>query len=217
MKIDKAGFTLIELLLSTLIFSILVLSIAASFHSGILSYDRIDASFDTYQTARLVLSRISRDLSNSFSYPIPKKDAVFSAGDRSIEFFTILDLFDEQGRSSLSVCRVIYEFDGDVLRRTLLKGIDALNPAVIAEKSEPVGADPCVCPLLKDISFEYAYSINDPANEKAFGWQDSWPKQDAPGQKEILPLAVRIKLCLTQKNRQGEDRTVEFNKLVSLN
>ena len=51
---------------------------------------------------------------------------------------------------------------------------------------------------VKDISFEYVTG-----------------KTDEPLEKNILPLAVKIKLSLIEKSRQGEN-IIEFNKTVSL-
>lgn len=206
MKIaQKRSFSLVELLLSVSILSILVLSAASVFHTGILSYNRIDTSFDTCRTGRLILDRIALDLKRSFSYL--RDDSKFVGDGQRMEFFTVIDLFDETGNNRYSICRIIYELDGSGLKRSLFKGTEAL-------KSDVSGKSEVLAGNIKDIVFEYIDAQNSPSD--ASGRQDSWPKQDNSEQKRSRPSAIKIKLSLTQPIRRQGEKTMEFGRLVAL-
>lgn len=193
----RYGFTLIELLIATSIFSVVILSLYSAFHTGILSYRKIDSASIVYQNARIVLNRIELDLKNSFVYS--DTDSRFKGDTESVEFFSILDTFDKEGNIYSHICQIKYEFSDGILKRTCYKGLDALkeNPSVEAEE---------LSFAVNEVSFQYE---TDKANEPS---QEFWPKDN---QKSILPLAVRIKLVLIEKLKQ-EENPIEFNKVISL-
>jgi len=199
------GFTLIELLIATSIFSIIILSLYSAFQSGISSYNRVDSAFNLYQTARIVFNRIELDLKDSFIYL--EDDSKFKGTSQTLEFFSVIDSF-EKGQAFSNICRVKYELNNDILKRIFYQGLDALEENSKFE-GEELSSD------VKEISFQYAYATN--SLDKSYDWQESWPKENDLTQRKTLPLAVKIKLSLTEKDRhQKELGIVVFNKTVPL-
>jgi type II secretory pathway component PulJ len=92
---------LIEFLIATAIFSIIIVSVYASFQTGILSYRGIDAAFQTYQTARVVLNRLESDIKNSFAY-FPE-DSQFKGNSCEIEFLGVIDKFSGKALPQFAV------------------------------------------------------------------------------------------------------------------
>lgn len=211
---QKKGFTLIELLISCAIFSVIVLSIYSAFQTGILSYNKLDSSFDLYQTAGITCNKIERDLRNSFVYRTD--DSKFNADKYHLDFFSRLDSMNSQAEVYPEICRIIYKLDGDVLKRTCYKGLDALEKDT---SDLDIQADD-LAGQVKEISFEYAYPVTTPP-EKCYDWQEIWPHEidsEHPNEKKELPLAVRITIVLSETklkpNQQAKD--LEFIKIISL-
>jgi hypothetical protein len=200
----KLSLTLIELLIATSIFSVIILSIYSAFQMGILSYRRIDSAFQVYQMARITLNRMELDLKNSFAYA--KEDSKFKGSDKAIDFFSLIDSYS-RGGESLGLFRIKYEWAIDALKRSCYKGEDALKKDTEAEAQES-SFD------IKDISFKFAYHTEDP--DRPYDWQTVWPKDNS--QKNTLPLAIKIKLSLIEKDsRQKQpEKVIEFDKTIYL-
>ncbi|MFH1440910.1 MAG: type II secretion system protein GspJ [Candidatus Omnitrophota bacterium] len=213
---QEKGFTLIELLISAAIFSVIVLSIYSAFRTGILSYNKVDSSFDLYQTARIAFNKIEHDLRNSFIYLQKdlqsKESSSFKADKYRLDFFSRLDSINSQAQTYPEICRVIYELDGNVLKRACYKGLDALEDI----SGLDIQADD-LAGQVKEISFEYAFSVIN-NSEKCYDWQEVWPEQNIDEQEKSLPLAVRIKLVLSETNLKPnqQPKDLEFIKIVSL-
>jgi type II secretion system protein J len=204
-KQAKSGFTLIELLIAALIFSIIIISIYSTFQTGILSYKKIDSAFEVYQAARIILKRMELDLKNAFIYG--QEDSKFKGSPQALNFFTTVDSF-EKGRMYTNICRIKYEFSDNKLKRAYYKGLDAL-----IETQDAIGEE--LNSDIQEVTFNYAYATNIP--EKPYDWADNWPKEDDVNQKKNLPLAVKIKISLRQKDKAlQEGRVIEFNKIVPL-
>lgn len=204
------GFILIELLISAAIFSVIVLSIYSAFQTGILSYNKLDSSFDLYQTARIVFNKIEHDLRNSFPYF--EKDSKFKAGKQQLDFFSRLDSINSQAEVYSEICRIIYKLDGDVLKRACCKGMDALEDVSKLD----IQADD-LAGQVKEISFDYAFAVRN-NSEKCYDWQDIWPQENDKDQEKSLPLAVRITLVLREVNIRSkqQENNVEFIKIIPL-
>jgi len=200
------GFTLIEVLISASIFSIIILSLYSAFRTGITAYNKIDSAFSVYQSARVILSRISLELKNSFSYR--GNDSLFKGQNQELEFISIIDLFEENNFLR-DICRIKYIWEDGVLKRICLRGIDGLKEEDIEFEGDELSSD------LKEILFQYAYSTGDP--DSPYDWQDVWPEEENLEQKKNLPLAVKIKLSLIERDRhQKEIGVVDFIKIVPL-
>lgn len=185
---QKTGFTLVELLIAVSIFSIIILSLFSAFQTGILSYKKIDSAFEVFQTARLILNRIEKDLKNTFIYYAD--DSKFIGNSKAMDFYSIIDIFDNEGNMNGVVCRIKYELAQEGLKRYCYKGIDALL------ENTGIGAD-ILSSKIKEISFKYAYPGTTP--DKIYEWQEEpWPIDE--NQKKALPLAVKIELTLKDNN-----------------
>lgn len=203
------GFTLVELLIAASIFSVIMLSLYSAFQTGILSYNRIDSAFNVYQTARIVLNRIELDLKNSFIYS--KADSKFIGNSQTLELYSIVDTFQE-GEVSSKASLIKYDLSDGILKRTCYAGLGTLkeNPEITGDV---LSSD------VEELSFQYAYTAANP--DKLYDWQDSWPNIDDISKKneqeKTLPLAVKIKLALIERDRQEKKiGIIEFNKIVSL-
>lgn len=195
----KSGFTLIELLIVIAIFSLLLLSIYSAFRTGLLSHEKVDAATNLYQKARLSFSLIEAELKNAFIYG--KDDSRFIGGSQSMEFFSLLDNYDKTGKVNTNIAYIKYKLVDNALKRKAAEGILALkvNPE-----------DECESFLsgVEEMSLQFAALSTVPG--KIYEWQDTWPKSGYPDQKKELPMALKIKLVLKQK----DGSLVEFNKII---
>ena len=97
----RHAFTLIELLISASLTTIVILGVYAAFQTGAISYNKIDTSFNAYQTAIIGLARVESDLKNSYAYL--EKDSGFSGTATQMSFFSVVDEFDTQGKSARQI------------------------------------------------------------------------------------------------------------------
>ncbi|MFA4888415.1 MAG: prepilin-type N-terminal cleavage/methylation domain-containing protein [Candidatus Omnitrophota bacterium] len=204
--IRKKAFTLVELLISTAILSLVVLSLYSAFQVGLASYKRMDSASTVYQAARVILNRMELDLKNAFAYS--GKDSGFKAQDKVLQFLILQDLFTADGLSS-NICLIKYNLNGQVLTRICAIGLDALKTDIALEPDE-LSAD------IKELEFEYAYETDTPDNP--YVWQKGiWPKEGDQSQVKSLPLAVKVKLLLIERDAlQGETGSVEFSRIIPL-
>lgn len=204
----RGAFSLLELLIVSSIFSVMMLSIYSAFQAGILSYNKMDSAFNIYQTARVILNRMEQELKNSFIYCL--EDSGFEGQGQALRFFSLSDAF-AQGRAVANICRIKYEQDltNNVLKRNVSRGLAVLESDDKGASAEELSS------AIQKISFEYASSSN--RLDEPFTWQPAWPKPGDAEQKKELPLAVRIKLSLAEKNKkQQEISAIEFTKIVAL-
>jgi len=200
----SSGLTLIELLIASSIFAIIMASVYSAFYGGFLGYRKMDASFEVYQSARTIFSRIESDLRNSFAYT--KDDSKFHGSDANMDFFSIKELFVKDN-SFIDICKIKYEKADTKLKRTYYRSLEALKDDVVVEPQ-------VLAPEIKEISFEYAYATGNA--DKPYEWQTSWPK--CKEQTPTLPLAVKIKLSLVwpDKDKKADAKPIEFSRVVSL-
>jgi len=210
MKNNRA-FTLVEILISASIFSIIILSIYSAFQVGVLSYRKIDSSFEMYQNARISLGRAEQDLKNSFAYMADDNKCGFSGDNKELEFFSVLDYYKNAALNA-GIARIKYSWDqgSKTLTRTCLIGTDALSNSTNQQPD-------ILASNVDKLKFEYAYQQD--KNSASYVWQESWPTQNDPAaaseQEKIIPLAVRITMTLTKSGSSAED-AVEFIKLIPL-
>lgn len=200
----KNGFTLIELLISTVIFTVTALSLYTALNVGILSYKKMNFTFNVYQSADIALTRMKRDISNAFIYS--RHDARFKGTPDTMDFFSVVDEFSN-GKAHEGVRRIGYSFKNGILSRTSYAGVDAIEEKTQAQ-AEALSSD------INHLTFEYACPPN---NEKApYLWQNFWPKENAMTQRISLPLAVRIRLSVARKNEHGITRATDFSRVIAL-
>lgn len=183
------GYTFVEVLITTLIFTIVILSIYSVFQTGRLTYEKMDFAFELYQKARIIFNRMDADLKNSFVYG--RNNAKFWGTSEEIDFCTVLDSFDAAGGTFKKVSGIKYEFRDLTLWRTQLDGLDILREA-------PQGIAEDLASDLGDLSFQFA-APDASDTENNYAWQDIWPKkisdQDTK-QENSLPLAVKVEMIL---------------------
>jgi prepilin-type N-terminal cleavage/methylation domain-containing protein len=185
----SSGFTLIELLIAVSLAAIVILGIYSAFQSGTSSYEKINASIDASERARLVFARLEADLRNSFIYSA--QEARFSGKATSLDFCSAQNDIAR---------RVIYNFNNGSLTRAVYGGISGF-------KTPPEGAAESISWLIKGITLEFA-NANTYANDE---WLPSWPPEAASGAAapaaQILPAAIRVKLSIRQE---------VFTKIIAL-
>lgn len=198
------GVTLIELLICVAISSIIALSLYSALAAGILTSNRMDSAFGVYRNARILLNRLGQDLACAFIYSA--ENSGFGGGAGRLAFFSTVESF-ENGKSSPGICRLSYTFENGALTRVCYRGMDAL-------KEIPDSPVEKLSSGIKELSFEYAAASEDP--RLPYNWQDTWPKPDNPKQKNSLPLAVKIKFSLIERDRSKETAIIEFSRIVPL-
>lgn len=201
----KNAFTLIELLLAAAISSVIIVVVYSVFQGSITSYNKIESSSVVYQTARAIFNRLELDLKNAYSFA--DDDAKFQGAKKSLDFFSLAASF-ENGGEFVYPARVKYDFTGESLTRSCAKGWNAIEGDVQEEEL----SDQAV-----DFSLQYAFKADD--SSSTVEWLDSWPPQSqgSTASTRLLPQAVKIKLTIIEKNKQGKQASnVEFTKEVPL-
>lgn len=179
MKKNKS-FTLIELLISISIFAIIMTAIYASFNTGVLGIRQIEENSRVLRTAYLVLSRINKDLRNSFAYC---DDQVKFAGSKgALSFLSLTPDFSF----------ISYSLDGNKLLRLIRVNKDAF-------KDDSETKSRVLAKNVKQIEFTYL-ALN--PNTKNIQETDSWSDSAA------LPLAVRVSLTLEKREASPFVRTI---------
>lgn len=125
---DKKGFTLIELLITITIFSVIILGLYSTFHTGVFSYERLDKILLVYQNARKIFNRIDLDLKNTFSYS--DNETRFIGDPGHLSFLTLV---------AGSFSSISYEQTEDKLLR-----FSSGNPRVLGRN-------------IKELSFSYGF------------------------------------------------------------
>lgn len=186
MKKQKA-FTLVEILIASLIFTVVMVSIYAAFHSGIFGYRSIDENIDTYQAARTILERLNTDLRNSFAYS--GENAKFTGAEKEMAFLTLVDSYAD-------FASVSYKLEGNKLMRLCKKNQEALKENSEIKPKEMAGN--------LEIRFEYGYL---PDGQQEIKFNNCWPA-DLSETDKPLPQAVRVNLTIKGKIEQNFERTI---------
>lgn len=191
---NKRAFTLAELLIASLVLTVVMVTIYASFRTGLFGYRNIEETINTYQAARQILERLNLDLRNSFAYS--GEDAKFKGTVSELSFMSLADTFS-QDKITQSYSFVSYSLNGAKLTRSCRKDKDSLN-----EKSETQPEE-----MPSDIGkLEFSYGVA--GDDGALKFQDSWAAEDAPQEKKKLPAAVKVKLTLRNKMQEEFERTI---------
>lgn len=115
----SGGFTLLEVVIAAALTATLFLVLAQVLVKGVRTYDQQEVRAELYQTGRVALDRISRDLR--------------AGGDPVVTSGSVTFPFDSDGDDVLDAVRR-YEQDGDRLVRIT----DADPPEIIADKVDSV-------------------------------------------------------------------------------
>lgn len=189
--LKTVAFTLVELLIAASLFSVIILSLYAVFHAGVLSYKKVNLSSDRLKEIQLFFNAFEFDLRNVFIYS--SEDSGFSGDRQSCCFFTLLNSYDNQAHRVCDICFVGYKADGPVLKASFCKGLSALQNDECRQEtmlSFPQG----------EIVFSYAFALSE--DTQTYLWQDSWPATEDGAQKaKTLPLAVQVELNLSKEDK----------------
>ena len=177
---QQKGFTLIEILVSLSIFSIIALAVYSSFAGGIRAWRRAQEFSSVFQTSRLLLEDMARELKNTVSIT----GMEFEGTSRKVSFVT-LDQSPFLQLDHLSTTHhlswVSYElrrgrdFSGlDLYRR---KGSDLQRP----------GEAQLIVDSIEQMEFQYTYK-NEAGEMQP--WSTTW------NVKEQIPYGVKIDLSI---------------------
>ena len=181
------------------IFSLAALSMFMVFHTGMLSYKKMDASTRVLRMARLVLARLQNDLKNCVSYT--GKDSFFHGESGSLEFFAVIDSY-RSGKAMTGLSRLSYSFKDGTLTRVCSTGKDAVLAVAVAPEQ--------LCDGIAEYSFSFAMRPETPG--KPYEWSQQWPPAQGKDKSTGLPLAIKVSLVLMQADGQPAG----FIKLIPL-
>jgi general secretion pathway protein J len=183
------GFTLIEMLVSVAIFSVIAVAVYSAFAGGVGAWRSAQEFSSTYQTARLVLEDMARELKNSVTLDGPD----FVGERQRLSFLTVgQPPAAKRPPAETRITRVTYEVRRDRASATSsLVRVEAAH----GDGSQRDETELVVGPVSR---FELLYTYKDERGQ-VVPWRDAWRVSDA------VPLGVKITLVV------GETR---FTKLV---
>ncbi len=202
----SCGFTLIEVLLAIFIGAIVLTVLYASFFQIVNAKDSAEDNLDLYHEARVIISKMTEDL--SMAYP---RGMVYPVQGASASSFFVGRAEQQVGRSSvdftsLSHAAGINSGDSDQAEITYyLKPVPQSDLFFLMRRENPrIGSD--------------SSAIEYPLSERVVGFTLTYMRTDGDefinewdsAQTSSLPRAVDI--TLTLRSAKGED--FEFNSIV---
>lgn len=173
----RRAFTLIELIITTLIFSVAIVSIYSAFSVGIKAWQRGCAD-KGFQKTRITLLRLQKELKSSFFF----SSAPFNGASSEITFPLVISDGDK-GR--IYIVNYYVAEDKNIGVKNLMKRKTLFSENKDIEEKAPeelvFSAD--------SINFQYAYKADSGSN--SLEWRDTWSE----GQGNF-PSAVRISFKL---------------------
>ena len=203
----RNGFTLVELMVSLSIFSLLAVSVYSVFAGGVGTWRRAQAFSATYQTARLVLDRMGRELGRA----VRISGSEFLGGPTRLSFLTVrrpAPLPVKSGsdaatpavadpaalQAAFPIRRITY-----VLKEASLFRLDEsyLEGLQDAHRDPEEMAGP-----FAGLAFEYAMKDDD--KDTDVEWHERWDKT------ETIPSGVKITLMIGD----GRERPARLTRTV---
>lgn len=194
----KAGFTFIELIIAVMIFSIIAVSIYATFHAGIKVWLKTSPMIEANQSLRMFYSTISLDLKNAIAYY--GKDEVitkpgfgqsyegninFEGKHDKMSFITVINVSDPETGTREELVRVSYIYDSNakMIKRLIATKKEGLNEENAKYYEMLSGVED------KDFGFEYCYRDTMSGSDYEYEWKDEWADKNV----QKTPRGVRIK------------------------
>lgn len=205
------GFTLIEVLLAVFIGSIVLTVLYASFFQITKAKDRIEEELDLYHEARVVISKITNDLTTAFPRGLVNSQTTnittpfffgVKEGDHSKLVFTSLSRTPTQNSRESDQTLISY-FLEPVQDSDLFALIRRDNPTL-----EPETGGTQYALSERVVGFNLTYVANSPVDgvtqESASEWNSN----------ETLSLPIAVNVNLIMRNPRGEN--IVFNTTVTI-
>ena len=225
----RPGFTLIELMVALAIMSIVLSTVYATFFTALKAMRDTRQRDDTYQIARVVMEKISNDLTMAFYRPgsdrqdhptqlFIGRDAVDDdmARDR-LDFTTASHVLMRDGRPESDVVEVSYYIDDTYTDRPLL--VRREDPLPDAELRHG-GTLRILAERVVALNFRYRepgppahdrHRPSGPATEEEEAqepeWHDAWNADTWQQNRKSLPELVEITLTIRDKDGQDHQFT----------
>ncbi|MFI5322316.1 MAG: type II secretion system protein J [Thermodesulfobacteriota bacterium] len=205
------GFTLLEVLLAIFIGSIVLTVLYASFFQITKAKDRIEEELDLYHEARVVMSKITNDLTTAYPRGLVNSQTTNIAtpyfygvkeGNQSKLFFTSLSRTPNQNARESDQTMIGYFLqpiqDSDLfaLMRSDNPTFETDTGGTQYELSERI------------VSFNLTYVSSAPAGGATPEYTTEWNSNDT----QSLPLAVNVDFIM--RNPRGEN--IEFSTMVAI-
>lgn len=185
----QQGFTLIELVVGLAIYAVIALAVYSAFASGVGAWRKAREFSSTYQTARVVLDDLARELTNA----VTLSRADFVGEPQRLSFLTVRRHREPAGHpADPGITRVTYEVRRD--RAAAASSLVRMEASDVGGPREEE-TELVVSPIS---GLEFLYTYRDDTGQ-ILPWSDGWRVRDA------LPLGVKVTLVV------GETR---FTKLV---
>jgi len=186
----KKYFTLIEATIVAVLFSVVGITLLATFSSGIKIWKRV-YSRNTEEDVFIFFDNISRDLHNTIKYNSIK----FSGTKSDMSFVTYVVTKSMFSGLAEGIGEVSYRWDKD--KHSIFKTVRDLSD--IYKKTAGGIRD-----VLDGVNnFELSYHFYDPKERKHF-WLDKWDKKG-------VPISVSIRLSIAYNNR-----TISYSRTVDI-
>ncbi len=174
----QEGFTLVEMLVSLSIFSIISLAVYSSFAAGIGAWRKAQEFSSVYQTSRLLLDDMARELKNS----VEIAGSNFEGGPRSLSFVTVTQSpYLKDYLKDHQISKVSYE-----LRRDRVSS----GYALFRRKTSNIkkrGEAELMVDSITNLNFQYTYK-NSEGNLQP--WNEVWNVRDE------IPFGMKIDLSI---------------------
>lgn len=207
---DK-GFTLIEVLLAIFIGSIVLTVLYASFFQINRAKDRIEEELELYHEARIIMSKITKDLATAFPRGLVNSQSTgittpffygVEEGENSKLSFTSLSRTPTQDARESDQTEISY-FLAPIEDSDLFALVRRDNPTF---EPDTGGTQYAISERISGFSLTYLPKI--PENGEAQGYSSEWNSNETL----TLPAAVNVNIVL--KSPRGED--IQFSTLVMI-
>jgi len=207
---DK-GFTLIEVLLAVFIGSIVLTVLYASFFQINKAKDRIEEELELYHEARIIMSKITKDLATAFPRGLVNSQSTnittpffygVAEGERSKLSLTSLSRMPTQNSRESDQTEISY-FLEPIQDSDLFALVRRDNPTL---ESETGGTQFALSERITGFNLTYLAKI--PEDGDAQEYVTEWNSNETLS----LPAAVNVNIVL--RNPRGED--VQFSTMVSI-
>ncbi|HSC34933.1 MAG TPA: prepilin-type N-terminal cleavage/methylation domain-containing protein [Thermodesulfobacteriota bacterium] len=207
---DK-GFTLIEVLLAIFIGSIVLTVLYASFFQINRAKDRIEEELELYHEARIIMSKITKDLATAFPRGLVNSQSTgittpffygVEEGDNSKLSFTSLSRTPTEDARESDQTEISY-FLAPIEDSDLFALVRRDNPTF---EPDTGGTQYAISERISGFSLTYLPKI--PENGEAQGYSSEWNSNETL----TLPAAVNVNIVL--KSPRGED--IQFSTLVMI-